>query len=153
MSCSIFDLRSLDMPQAYDLTQASATIRHGSVLLVPDGVAILVEAWPVMFSGSSQVFHRLAPAQAWDRLTMDMSPDDAQALAAGVAQARRPFNDLAAAALTLADLAELDELEAIRADLDELAAARNRRLATLDYCPDELEAIRAALAATDRAQA
>jgi len=65
---------------------------------------------------------------------------------AGVAVARRPVAELVADALSyneLADLADLADLATIRADL-----AAERRLAELDYPEHEIEAIRAALAAT-----
>ena len=145
MTTKIFDLRALDMSSAYDWSQCEA-IAHGDVMLVADGVAVMCEAWPTMVAGASDVFHRVADGVTWEQIAL--RPDMAAALLAGVAVARRPLAELVADALTydqLADLAELADLATIRADL---AAERDRRLAELDYPEHELEAIRAALAAT-----
>ena len=54
------DLRDLTMGDAYDKTQTSDEIRDGDILLVRDGVAIMVEAWPVMAEGISAVFHNVS---------------------------------------------------------------------------------------------
>ena len=54
------DLRDLTMSDAYDKTQTSDEIRDGDILLVRDGVAIMVEAWPVMAEGISAVFHNVS---------------------------------------------------------------------------------------------
>ena len=101
MSGLIFDLRSLDMPSAYDRAQ-SETIRHGDVLLVADGVAVLVDAWPVMVAGTSDVFHRLADGVTWETFALDYRhPGMAARLLDGVATAQRPLVSLVARALNL----------------------------------------------------
>jgi hypothetical protein len=45
------------MSEAYDFTQCSSIILDGDIMLVDDGVAVMVEAWPVMAVGESKVFH------------------------------------------------------------------------------------------------
>lgn len=65
------DLRHLSMEEAYDATQMRDDIRHGDVLLVQDGIAILDRAWPIMFSGTSKVFHMLAPEKNWVDVEFD----------------------------------------------------------------------------------
>jgi len=55
------NLRDFTMSAAYDETQCSDEIKDGDILLVQDGVAVLVEAWPVMVVGDSTVFHKPAP--------------------------------------------------------------------------------------------
>ena len=55
------NLTALSMSEAYDETQCNDEIKDGDILLVQDGVAILVEAWPVMAVGESTVFHTAAP--------------------------------------------------------------------------------------------
>lgn len=55
------NLKALSMSEAYDETQCSDEIKDGDILLVQDGVAVLVEAWPIMVVGESTVFHRAAP--------------------------------------------------------------------------------------------
>jgi hypothetical protein len=110
MEPKIIDLRALDMGRAYDVTQWSESIRHGDVMLVADGVAVMCEAWPVMVAGASTVFHRLADGVTWERFALDCPrPGMADRLLAGVAAAQRPAADLVAAALNLADLADLAE--------------------------------------------
>lgn len=110
METKIFDLRSVEMATAYGLTQSAAAIRHGDVLLVADGVAVLYLAWPCMVAGASDVFHRLADGSTWDAVAVDLAAegraDKAAQLRAGVDLARRPLADLVAAAVDLADLAE-----------------------------------------------
>lgn len=54
------NLQHLTMSDAYDATQTNAEIRDGDILLVRDGVAIMVEAWPVMAEGISAVFHNVS---------------------------------------------------------------------------------------------
>jgi len=140
MKTKIFDLRALDMSSAYDWSQCEA-IAHGDVMLVADGVAVMCEAWPTMVAGASDVFHRVADGVTWERFALGCPrPGMAAELLAGVAVARRPVAELVAAALSYNELADL---ATIRADL-----AAERRLAELDYPEHELEAIRAALAAT-----
>lgn len=53
----VIDLRRFTMSEAYDFTQSSNIILDGDIMLVDDGVAIMVEAWPVMAAGESTVFH------------------------------------------------------------------------------------------------
>jgi hypothetical protein len=55
------NLKTLTMGEAYDETQCSDEIKDGDILLVQDGVAVMVEAWPIMVVGESTVFHRAAP--------------------------------------------------------------------------------------------
>lgn len=130
MSPIIFDLRALDMSSAYDWSQCGA-IAHGDVMLVADGVAVLCEAWPVMVTGTSTVFHRVADGVTWEQFALGCPrPGMAAALLAGVAVARRPSPELVADAISYNELADLADL------------------AELDYPEHEIEAIRAALAAT-----
>ena len=56
----IHNLRDLTMSDAYDQTQINDQIRDGDILLVRDGVAVMVEAWPVMAVGISAVFHNVS---------------------------------------------------------------------------------------------
>jgi len=92
MSTKIFDLRDLDMASAYDWSQCEA-IRHGDVMLVADGVAIMCEAWPTMVAGASSVFHRVADGVTWERFALDCPrPGMAAQLLAGVAVAGRPVS-------------------------------------------------------------
>lgn len=67
----VIDLRHLSMGDAYDETQINDDIHHGDVLLVQDGIAILDRAWPIMFSGTSKVFHMLAPEKNWVDVEFD----------------------------------------------------------------------------------
>lgn len=112
METKIFDLRDLDMASAYDVTQMAEAIRHGDVLLVADGVAVLDQAWPVMVCGRSDVFHRLADGATWERVALDMAAHEGDRLLAGVATARRPLAELATAAVPWfdTDAAELADL-------------------------------------------
>jgi hypothetical protein len=149
MTTKIFDLRDLDMASAYDWSQ-SEPIRHGDVMLVADGVAVMCEAWPVMVAGASDVFHRVADGVTWERFALDCPrPGMAERLLAGVAVAQRPLADLVADALSYNELADMAEL-ALQADQAERVriAERDRRLATLDYPEHELAAILAAFRAT-----
>ena len=112
MSTKIFDLRALDMSSAYDWSQ-SEPIKHGDVMLVADGVAIMCEAWPVMVAGASDVFHRVADGVTWERFAQDCPrPGMADRLLAGVAVARRPVAELVAEALTYSELAAMAEAAA-----------------------------------------
>ena len=112
METKIIDLRSLAMSEAYDFTQYGP-VRHGDVLLVGDGVAVLYLAWPCMVSGASDVFHRLADGSDWDQVAVDLvdegRADVAARLRSGVDLARRPFADLVAAAVDWVDLADVAE--------------------------------------------
>ena len=53
----VIDLRRFTMSEAYDFTQYSSCISDGDIMIVDDGVAVMVEAWPVMAVGESKVFH------------------------------------------------------------------------------------------------
>jgi hypothetical protein len=53
----VIDLRRFTMSEAYDFTQCSGIILDGDIMLVDDGVAVMVEAWPAMAVGESKVFH------------------------------------------------------------------------------------------------
>ena len=53
----VIDLRRFTMSEAYDFTQCNNIILDGDIMLVDDGVAVMVEAWPVMAAGKSTVFH------------------------------------------------------------------------------------------------
>jgi hypothetical protein len=103
MQTKIFDLRDLDMVSAYDWSQYGP-VKHGDVMLVADGVAVMCEAWPCMVAGDSDVFHRPADGVTWERFALDCPrPGMADRLLAGVAVARRPVADLVAVA-ELADV-------------------------------------------------
>lgn len=65
------DLRNLTMREAYDATQMRDDIKHGDVLIVTDGVAILDRAWPLMYRGTSKVFHMLADGANWHDVLLD----------------------------------------------------------------------------------
>ena len=54
---TIHDLKDISMSAAYDATQCNSDIKDGDIILVKDGVAVMVEAWPVMAVGASKVFH------------------------------------------------------------------------------------------------
>ena len=114
MQTKIIDLRSLAMGEAYDFTQYGP-VHHGDVLLVSDGVAVLDRAWPVMVSGRSDVFHRLADGATWAEYLAELATDKAARLAAGLELAALPADALAARA---ADLAELPPGPALLAGVD-----------------------------------
>jgi hypothetical protein len=105
MQPKIIDMQALDMGQAYDFTQYGP-VHHGDVLLVSDGVAVLDRAWPVMVSGRSDVFHRLADGITWAAALAELAADEAARLAAGLELAELPADVLAARAVDFADLAE-----------------------------------------------
>lgn len=58
---TIHNLLSLSMNEAYDYTQYSDAVKDGDTLIVSDGVAVMNEAWPVMLTGESTVFHAVKP--------------------------------------------------------------------------------------------
>jgi len=105
MQPKIIDLQGLAMGEAYDFTQYGP-VHHGDVLLVSDGVAVLDRAWPVMVSGRSDVFHRLADGVTWADYLAELATDKAARLAAGLELAELPADVLAARAVDFADLAE-----------------------------------------------
>ena len=103
MTTKIFDLRDLHMASAYDWSQYGP-VKHGDVMLVADGVAVMCEAWPCMVAGASDVFHRPADDVTWEQFALDCPrPGMTERLLAGVAVARRPVADLVAVA-ELADV-------------------------------------------------
>jgi hypothetical protein len=53
----VIDLRRFTMSEAYDFTQCNSFISDGDIMLVDDGVAVMIEAWPAMAVGESTVFH------------------------------------------------------------------------------------------------
>ncbi len=54
---SVHDLTSMSMKEAYDATQYCRHIEDGDVLIVEDGLAVMMKAWPTMIEGESNVFH------------------------------------------------------------------------------------------------
>ena len=103
MNPKIFDLRALDMSAAYGYSQWGP-VRHGDVMVVADGVAVLCQAWPTMVAGTSTVFHQLADGVTWESVAQGLErPGMAARLLAGVAAAGRP-------AAELAELAELPDV-------------------------------------------
>jgi hypothetical protein len=94
----IFDLRDLDMGDAYDYTQCGP-VRHGDVLLVTDGVAIMYRAWPVMVTGISDVFHSVSSGSTWQDMLAKLSYEHAHCLAGGLELAELPVAELAARAV------------------------------------------------------
>jgi len=119
MHPQVIDLQSLAMDQAYDFTQYGP-VHHGDVLLVSDGVAVLDRAWPVMVSGRSDVFHRLADGVTWAEYLAELATDKAARLAAGLELAELPADVLAARAVDFADLlpdVDADLLPDVDADL------------------------------------
>ena len=121
MSPQIVNLQHLAMSQAYDFTQYGP-VHHGDVLLVSDGVAVLDRAWPVMVSGTSDTFHRLADGATWSEYLAELPADKAARLAAGLELAALPADQLAARAVTIAELDELDPDEPAGPSPDQLAA-------------------------------
>jgi len=95
METKIFDLRALNMSDAYGYSQWGP-VQHGDVMMVADGVAVLCEAWPVMVAGTSTVFHQLADGFTWERFALDCPrPGMSARLLAGIAAAARPPAELA----------------------------------------------------------
>ena len=83
------DLRDLSMREAYDATQVRDDIKHGDVLLVADGIAVLDRAWPIMVQGTSEVFHMLADGVVWEEVYMaQRTPEMAATMRAGVEAAQ-----------------------------------------------------------------
>lgn len=56
---TIHNLLNLSMTEAYDYTQYSDTVKNGDTLIVADGVAVMMDAWPAMLTGTSEVFHAI----------------------------------------------------------------------------------------------
>jgi len=63
---AVHDLTSLTMGEAYDETQINPHIEDGDVLIVTDGLAVMMKAWPTMVDGHSVMFHRLADDWTFD---------------------------------------------------------------------------------------
>jgi len=63
---AVHDLTSLSMGDAYDETQINRHIEDGDVLIVGDGLAVMMKAWPTMVEGHSFIFHRLADDWTFD---------------------------------------------------------------------------------------
>lgn len=58
----VHNLMALSHHDAYDETQMRSDIRDGDVIQLRDGaVAVLVQAWPILAKGESDVFDGLAP--------------------------------------------------------------------------------------------
>ena len=83
----IHDLRGLDAEAAYEETQCNDDIKHGDILLVDGGVAILYHAWPTMVHGNFPDFHALAPAANWRAVAAKLPPAPRAALISGLAVA------------------------------------------------------------------
>ena len=65
----VHDLTSYTMSESYDITQSCDDIKSGDVLIVKDGIAILMQAWPTMIVGESKVFHQYFDGYDFDNLT------------------------------------------------------------------------------------
>ena len=81
----VHDLQRFTMREAYDFTQYSGDVLDGDIMLVDDGVAVMVEAWPVMAVGESTVFHKASP---------DFHAETANKYIASFNQANLPFDEL-----------------------------------------------------------
>lgn len=53
----VHDLSSMSHRDAYYETQTNDDIKDGDVLKIKDGLAIMIDAWPVIVKGKSNVFH------------------------------------------------------------------------------------------------
>jgi hypothetical protein len=56
---TVHNLLNLSMSEAYDYTQYSDTVKNGDTLIVSDGVGVMMNAWPAMLTGTSEVFHAI----------------------------------------------------------------------------------------------
>ena len=65
---SVHDLTPMSMSEAYDATQYCRHIKDGDILIVEDGFALLIDAWPTMVDGESTVFHKFASGYTFDDL-------------------------------------------------------------------------------------
>ena len=105
---SVHDLTSLSMSEAYDTTQYCRHITNGDVLIVEDGLAVMMKAWPTMVEGQSTVFHRLADGYTFD----DVFTEDGDDYRAQVAEIRTNPDALRDRALdTVAEIREDERAE------------------------------------------
>ena len=105
---TVHDLTSLSMSEAYDATQYCRHIEDGDVLIVEDGLAVMMKAWPTMVEGQSTVFHRLADGYTFD----DVFTEDGDDYRAQVAEIRANPDALRARALdTGAEIREDERAE------------------------------------------
>ena len=105
---TVHDLTSLSMSEAYDATQYCRHIEDGDVLIVEDGLAVMMKAWPTMVEGESTVFHRLADGYTFD----DVFTEDGDDYRAQVAEIRANPDALRARALdTVAEIREDERAE------------------------------------------
>ena len=72
---AVHDLTSLSMGDAYDETQINRHIESGDVLIVSDGFAIMVKAWPTMVDDHSFMFHRLTDGYTFDDVYFNEGED------------------------------------------------------------------------------
>jgi hypothetical protein len=71
----VHDLTSLTMGEAYDETQTNPFIEDGDILIVTDGLAVMVKAWPTMVDGHSDMFHRLTDGYTFDDVYFNEGDD------------------------------------------------------------------------------
>ena len=82
---SVHDLTPMSMSEAYDATQYCEHIVDGDILIVEDGFALLIGAWPTMVEGESNVFHQFASGYTFDDLARpDMGNKDYRAQVAEI---------------------------------------------------------------------
>lgn len=72
---AVHDLASLSMGDAYDETQINRHIEDGDILIVGDGLAVMVKAWPTMVEGHSDMFHRLTEDYTFDDMFFNEGED------------------------------------------------------------------------------
>jgi hypothetical protein len=63
------------MGDAYDETQTNRHIEDGDVLIVGDGFAVMMKAWPTMVEGHSVMFHRLNEDYTFDDVYFNEGDD------------------------------------------------------------------------------
>jgi hypothetical protein len=98
----VHDLNRFTMREAYDYTQYSESILDGDIMLVDDGVAVMVEAWPVMAVGESTVFHQASP---------DFHTETGNKYMASFDQAKQPLDELKRIAKSYDMRTFFDEIE------------------------------------------
>jgi hypothetical protein len=77
---------------AYDSSQCDDAIKDGDILVTPESVAVLVQAWPVLVKGEPGEFHTLATS--WETLEGGRYLEAsivAQATPFAEGEVRRPF--------------------------------------------------------------